>query len=85
MSTAFTSDECNVLAEALDMAWDICLRSGRLRTLDVDLIKSVLTRSIMIEYEGGERDVRRLALAAAAHLQVAQPPITTSPPTTPAA
>ena len=73
MATAFTSDECDVLAQALDAAWDIFSHSHRLETADIDLTKAALTRSILNGYEYGEHNPRRLAIAAVAQLDRSQP------------
>ncbi len=72
MATAFSSDECNVLAQALEAAWEIFLRSRRLETINIDTAKGELTRSILAAYENGERNPRRLAIAAVAQLDVPQ-------------
>jgi hypothetical protein len=68
MATAFSSDECNLLAQALDVAWDICRQSGDLGDLNIDAAKAALTRSILVGYEVGERNPRRLAISAVARL-----------------
>jgi hypothetical protein len=68
MATAFTSDECDVLAQALDAAWDIFSHSQRVASADIDLTKAALTRSILNGYECGEHNPRRLAIAAVAQL-----------------
>lgn len=69
MTGAYSSDECNVLAQALDVAWDICRLSGELETLGIEAAKAALTRSILTNYESGERNTRRLAIVAVAQLQ----------------
>jgi hypothetical protein len=73
MTGAYSSDECNVLAQALDVAWDICRQSGQLETHSIEAMKAELTRSILTSYEGGERNIRRLAIAAVAQLDTPQP------------
>ena len=73
MATAFTSDECDVLAQALDAAWDIFSHSQRVERADIDLTKAALTRSILTGYESGEHNPRRLAIAAVAQLDRPQP------------
>ena len=86
MANAFTSDECNVLAQALDIAWDICRHSGGLDTLNIDATKGALTRSILCGYESGERNPRRLAISAAAQMgKTRQAPVAVSRPAAPAA
>lgn len=72
MATAFSSDECNVLAQALEAAWEIFLRSRRLETANIDTAKAALTRSILAVYENGEHNPRRLAIAAVAQLDSPQ-------------
>jgi len=69
MSAAFTSDECNLLEQALDDAWDIALRSGQLDGYRLEMAKSALTRAILTAFEGGERNTSRLAIAAVAQLE----------------
>jgi hypothetical protein len=73
MTGAYSSDECNILAQALDVAWDICRQSGHLDTRSIETAKSALTRSILSNYESGERNTRRLAIAAVAQLDSPQP------------
>jgi hypothetical protein len=68
MATAFTSDECNVLAQALDTAWDIFSHSKPVESANIAWTKATLTRSILTAYENGERHPRRLAIAAIAQL-----------------
>jgi hypothetical protein len=77
MTGAYSSDECDVLAQALDVAWDICRQSGDLDAYSIDLTKAALARSILSNYENGERNTRRLAIAAVAQLDVrpSAPPI----------
>jgi hypothetical protein len=70
MTGAYSSDECNVLAQALDVAWDICRHAGELDPFSVETTKAALTRSILSGYETGERNTRRLAIAAVAQLDV---------------
>jgi hypothetical protein len=85
MPNAFTSEECNVLAEALDVAWDICRHSGELDAMKLDSTKATLTRAILTGYDNGERNVRRLAIAAVAQLNAPQAPFAPERRQTPAA
>ena len=73
MTGAYSSDECNILAQALDVAWDICRQAGRLDARSIEATKAELTRSILTNYEAGERNTRRLAIAAVAQLDTPQP------------
>ena len=66
MIAAFTSAECDVLEQALDIAWEIFLRSRKLDAHNLDTAKAALTRAILEQYESGEHNVRRLAIAAVA-------------------
>lgn len=66
MMAAFTSAECDVLEQALDFAWEIFLRSRKLDAHNLDTAKAALTRAILEQYESGEHNVRRLAIAAVA-------------------
>jgi hypothetical protein len=69
MNAAFTSDECNLLEQALDAAWEIALHSGQLDGYRLETAKSALTRAILTGYESGERNTSRLAIAAVAQLE----------------
>jgi hypothetical protein len=72
MANAFTSDECDLLAQALDTAWDIFSHSRRVESANIDWTKAALTRSILIGFENGEHNPRRLAIAAVAQLDKPQ-------------
>lgn len=87
MTAAFSSDECNLLEEALDIAWDIVLHSGKLDGFRLETAKAALTRAILNGYERGERNARRLAIAAVAQLETyaARVPGPSIQPQTPAA
>ena len=85
MSAAFTSDECNLLEQALDDAWDIALRSGQLDGYRLETAKSALTRAILSGYESGERNINRLAIAAVAQLESSVGRLADRMPQTPAA
>ena len=67
-AAAFTSSECDLLEQALDVAWDMVRRSGQLDAYNLDTAKSALTRAILEGYEGGEHNARRLAIAAVAQI-----------------
>jgi hypothetical protein len=85
MNSAFTSDECNLLEQALDAAWDIALHSGQLDSYRLETAKSALTRAILAGYENGERNTRRLAIAAVAQLETSAGRFADRLPQTPAA
>jgi hypothetical protein len=85
MDSVFTSDECNLLAQALDVAWEICIQSGDLERRNIDLTKAVLTRAILSGYENGERNTRRLAITAVAQLDAPRRQFGIAPSAKPAA
>lgn len=68
MTTAFTSDDCDVLARALSAAWDMFVRSGRLHAYNLDTAKAALARAVLDAFEAGERNVRHLAVRAVANM-----------------
>jgi len=68
MTTVFTSAECNELEKVLDIAWEIYLRKGRLDAYNLDTARAALTRAILEGFEQGERNPRRLAIAAVASM-----------------
>lgn len=67
MDGAFNSDDCRVFAKALDYAWEIFLKSGRLTSGNHDIARAALTLAIF-ESAGNERNPRRLAIAAVARM-----------------
>jgi len=69
MTAVFSSTECDTLEKALDVAWEIYLRSGKLDRLNIDTAKAALTRAILDGFESGERNARRLAIAAVANIE----------------
>ena len=64
MSSAYDSDDCQLFAQALDQAWQIFLRTGRLTNTNADVAKAALTYALLEAAETGERNPRRLAVAA---------------------
>jgi hypothetical protein len=64
MSCAYDAGDCNVLSLALDKAWEIYLRTGRLTPSNVDVAKAALSFALLDAAEAGERNIRRLAVAA---------------------
>jgi hypothetical protein len=69
MTTAFTSAECDELEQALDTAWAIFLRSRQRGADDLDTARAALVRAILDGFESGERNSRRLAIAAVANVE----------------
>ncbi|MGN6571334.1 MAG: hypothetical protein ACTHLO_07965 [Pseudolabrys sp.] len=80
MTAAFTSADCNALERALEIAWDIYLRKGQLEAGNLDTARAALTRAILDAYEQGERDPRRLAIAAVANVAQFEAVIVRRPP-----
>ena len=68
MTTVFNSAECNELEQVLDIAWEIYLRKGELDSHNLDTARAALTRAILDGFEQGERNPRRLAIAAVASI-----------------
>ena len=64
MSQVYDSEDCELFAKALDQAWEIFLKTGRLTSANVDLVKPALTLAILEMAQSGERNVRRLAAGA---------------------
>ena len=85
MTTAFTSAECNELEQTLEMAWDIYLRKGQLEPDNIDTARAALTRAILDGFEQGERNPRRLAIAAVASIAQYEAVIVRKRPAQPAA
>ena len=66
MRGVFSSEECEVLAEALDHAWEMFLKAGRLSPNNNDIAKGVLAHAVLQASRAGHRNPRELAMAAAA-------------------
>jgi hypothetical protein len=68
MNIAFDSDDCRLFAQALDHAWEIFLKAGGLTAHNLDTAKASLTYAIFHAARDGERNPRRLAMAAVARM-----------------
>jgi hypothetical protein len=66
MSLAYRSEDCRAFAKALELAWEIFLRTGRLTSQNIDVAKAALSYSIFEAAENGQRNPRILAIAAVA-------------------
>jgi hypothetical protein len=73
MNAAFDSDDCRLFAQALDHAWEIFLKAGGLTTHNLDTAKAALTYAIFHAAQDGERNARRLAIAAVARMSKFEP------------
>jgi hypothetical protein len=68
LDLAFSGSECRILADALDKAWEIFLKTGRLTATNIDTARGALAYAIMEAAAVGERNPRRLAIAAVARM-----------------
>jgi hypothetical protein len=64
MSCAYDADDCHVLSQALDQAWEIYVRTGRLTATNIGVAKAALSYALLDVAQTGERNVSRLAIAA---------------------
>jgi hypothetical protein len=64
MKRAYDADDCNTLSLALEKAWEIYLRTGRLTSQNIDVAKGALSYALLDAAEAGERNIARLAIAA---------------------
>ena len=62
MNLAYTSEDCNIFAEALEHAWEMYLKTGRLTKDNLDTAKAALSYAILQAAAGGERNARRLRI-----------------------
>ena len=69
MNQVYSSEDCSIFAEALQHAWRIFLRTGRLTPKNLDIAKAALTRAILDAAVDGLRNPRRLAVAACARVE----------------
>jgi hypothetical protein len=68
MDRAYDSDDCTILAKALEHAWEIFLKTKRLTAQNHDIAKGALSLAILEAAGIGERNPRRLAIAAVARM-----------------
>jgi hypothetical protein len=73
MNSVFDSDDCRLLERALDHAWEMFLKAGGLTADNLDTAKGALTYAIFHEAHDGERNARRLAIAAVARMSKFEP------------
>ena len=64
MSCAYDASDCHILSQALDKAWETYLKRGRLTATNIDVAKGALSYALLEAAEAGERNIRRLAIAA---------------------
>jgi hypothetical protein len=68
MNAAYNSEDCTILAKALDLAWEIFLKAKRLTSQNHHIAKGALSFAILDAAESGERNPRRLAIVAVARM-----------------
>jgi len=73
--TAYTTNDCEIFAQALDHAWEMFLKTGRLTGDNLDTAMGALAYCILQAAAGGERNPRRLAISAVAHVDAIEPRI----------
>jgi hypothetical protein len=66
---AFPPEQLDRLSRALDIAWDMFLRSGMLTTRNIDTARTTLAFAIMECATRGEHNPRRLAISAVARYE----------------
>jgi hypothetical protein len=66
MDGAFSSDDCELFAKALEHAWEIFLKAGRLTPQNHDIAKAVLAQAILDAGKIGNQNARQLGMKAAA-------------------
>ena len=69
MELAFPPEQLDRLSRALDIAWDMFLRSGLLTTRNIDTARTTLAFAIMEGAARGEHNSRRLAISAVARYE----------------
>ena len=73
MQGAISSDECDIVSQALDQAWEIFLKTQRLDRRNHDIARPTLLYGILEALKDGERNVRRLAMRAVASFDKLEP------------
>ena len=68
MSAAYNSEDCELLAKALEQAWELFLKTQELTFENVDTARASLTYAILDAASKGERNPRRLAFGAVARV-----------------
>jgi hypothetical protein len=75
MNVSYTSEDCDVFAQALEHAWEMFLKTGRLTKDNLDTAQAALSYAILQAAAGGERNARRLAIVAVANVDAIEPRI----------
>jgi hypothetical protein len=66
---AFPPEQLDRLSRALDIAWDMFLRSGMLTRRNIDTARTTLAFAILECAAKGEENPRRLAMSAVARYE----------------
>jgi hypothetical protein len=69
---AFPPEHLDRLSRALDIAWDMFLRSGLLTTRNIDTARTTLAFGILECAARGEQNPRRLAIGAVARYETTE-------------
>jgi hypothetical protein len=75
MDVAYTSEDCQTFSVALNHAWEMFLKSQGLTPDNYDTAKAALTYAILHSAREGERNPRKLAIAAVARIEQFHPRI----------
>lgn len=67
---AYDTEECSLLAKALDHAWELYLKSKRLTAYNLDLAKGAIAYAVMDVARRGGDNPRQIAKAAMARVAV---------------
>jgi hypothetical protein len=73
MRGAISSDECDIVSQALEQAWEIFLKAQRLDRCNHDIARPTLLYGILEASKDGERNARRLAMRAVASFDRLEP------------
>lgn len=65
---AYDTEECSLLAKALDHAWELYLKSKRLTAYNLDLAKGAIAYAVMDAARRGGDNPRQIAKAAMARV-----------------
>src|SRR5882757_6438406 len=66
--SAYDTEDCAVLAKALDHAWELYLKSQRLTAGNLDLAKGAVAYAVLEVARMGERNARQIAKEAIARV-----------------
>jgi hypothetical protein len=73
VNEAYNSEDCEILAQALEHAWAIFLKASGLNSQNIDTAKAALTYGILEAASTGQRNPHRLAISAVAQVNSFEP------------